>query len=43
VDTALPLEVVVLEQMVLGHNRVVINLQFVEPMEEIHRLLEEPH
>jgi hypothetical protein len=39
----LPPEVVVLEQMALDHNRAVINLQFVEPMEEIHHLLEEPH
>jgi hypothetical protein len=43
VDTVLPQEVVVIEQMVLDHNQAVINLQFVEPMVEIHRLLEEPH
>jgi hypothetical protein len=30
-------------QMVLVHNPTIINLQFVEPMEEIHHLLEEPH
>jgi hypothetical protein len=39
----LPQEVVVIEQMVLDHNQAVINLQFVEPMVEIHHLREEPH
>jgi hypothetical protein len=39
----LPQEVVVIEQMALDHSRVVINLQFVEPMVEIHHLREEPH
>jgi hypothetical protein len=43
VDTVLPQEVVVIEQMVLDHNQAVINLQFVEPMVEIHHLREEPH
>jgi hypothetical protein len=36
-------EVVVIEPMALDHSRVVINLQSVEPMVEIHRLLAEPH
>jgi hypothetical protein len=40
VDTVLPPEVVVLEQTALDHSRVVINLQFVELMVEIHRLLD---